>query len=189
MCSDHSHTFSFQRLVGGKMSQVRLKVSATASFFYVPHLESSGWTYISEVKFRPRWLALSPSVTAARDHLTASNLASSARSTSNCFRMRKLSMYGGNEMSPWFSAPNIRHKVSASFLLGRSAGLDAEGTLSHQALNGRMASRRLIKDTKRNIALEAELRFIIVILDDSLSMKIKPYLLCSKCPRGQRMQM
>lgn len=52
--------FLFQRLVGGKMSQVRLKVSATASFFYVPHLESSGWTYISEVKFRPRWLALSP---------------------------------------------------------------------------------------------------------------------------------
>ena len=92
-------------------------------------------------------------------------------------------------MSPWFTALNIRHKVSESFLLGKSAGLDAEGTLSHHALNGRMASRRLIKDTKRNIALEAELRFIIVILEDSLSMKIMPNLRCKECLRCQRMQM
>ena len=91
-------------------------------------------------------------------------------------------------MSPRFAASNILHKVSESFLLGKSAGLDAEGTLSHQALNGRMASRRLIQDTKRNIALEAELRFIIVILEDSLSMKMKPYLRCSKCLRCQRIQ-
>ena len=121
--------------------------------------------------------------------LTASNLTSSARSTPNCFRMRKLSMYGGNGMSPWFTALNIQHKVSESLLLGKSAGWDVEGTLFTPSTDGRMASRRLIRDTKRNIVLEAELRFIIVILDDSLSMKIKPYLLCSKCLRGQRMQM
>ena len=75
-------------------------------------------------------------------------------------------------MSHWFTARNIRHKVSKSFLLGMSAGLDVEGTLPHQASNGRRASRRLIRYTKRNTALETGLHFIIVILEDSSSKKI-----------------
>jgi hypothetical protein len=86
-----SSSFLFPQLVGGKMSS-QVERFAIVSFTSPTQSQVSRHGFISKVNFRPKWLALSPSVTAARDHLTASNFTSSARSTSKCFRMRKLNM-------------------------------------------------------------------------------------------------
>ena len=114
--------FFFSDFVGGKTS------SPVESFrnrrFSRPPTQSQVSRHIfwfQRSQFDQSGLLFPPQSSRTRS-LTASNLTSSARSTPNCFRMRKLSMYGGNGMSPWFTALNIQHKVSESLLLGKPAG-------------------------------------------------------------------